>query len=159
MQKIKTVIIVILAAVIVWQTANLAKKYFGSKVPSQTNQLISPKPEKSKSLTGLESQTNGEGPVSVQVTPLDLSQDKWKFQVILNTHSVELNYDLVKLAILTDSSGKEYKPSSWEGDPPGGHHREGVLIFEAPNSKPLSIILQINNIGSIDKRAFSWDVK
>lgn len=158
MPKVKIAIIAVLAAIVIIQAANYIKNYSRKTNSTGSNKSV-PQSENQNPSSGLEAQTNGEGPVSVQVTPADLTQDKWKFEIVLNTHSVELDYDLTQLVVLVDSSGNQYKPAAWEGDPPGGHHREGVLIFEAPNPKPLSIILQINNIGSIERRAFFWNIK
>lgn len=97
--------------------------------------------------------------MTVVVTPLDLSPNsrEWKFDVGMNTHSVELDQDMIKIAILVDDKGKEYKPISWDG-PIGGHHREGVLIFNQvkPNSK--SVELKISDIGDV-VRSFKWDIK
>lgn len=30
---------------------------------------------------------------------------------------------------MADDGDKQFKPSAWKGDPPGGHHRKGVLQF------------------------------
>ena len=45
--------------------------------------------------------------VTVTVTPLDLSIDskEWKFDVVMNTHSVELDQDIVEATILVDNPG------------------------------------------------------
>ena len=93
---------------------------------------------------------------TVVVTPIDiLSQSKeWKFDVGMNTHSVELNQDMTKIAVLVDGQGKEYKPTSWEG-PTGGHHREGVLKFDQITPIPKSIKLKISGIGDV-VRSFTW---
>lgn len=94
--------------------------------------------------------------VTVIVTPIDiLSQSKeWKFDITLSTHSVELDQDMTEVAILTDDSGKEYKPTAWEGST-GGHHREGVLKFNKITPIPKSVELKISGIGDI-MRSFTW---
>ena len=53
-----------------------------------------------------------------------------------------------------DDSGKEYKPIAWEG-PVGGHHREGMLIFNQITPNPKSVELKISNIGDV-VRSFVW---
>lgn len=105
---------------------------------------------------------NSEGPVSVTVTPT-FNTNSWDFAVSLNTHSEELDMNLVEVSQLLDDQGKAYKAISWEGAPPGGHHREGILKFsptpEGKNSftssKPKSIELRMKNIGGIE-RSFKW---
>jgi len=94
--------------------------------------------------------------VTVIVTPIDiLSQSKeWKFDVGMNTHSVELDQDMTKITVLVDDQGKEYKPTAWEG-PVGGHHREGVLKFNQITPIPKSIELKISGIGDV-VRSFTW---
>lgn len=94
--------------------------------------------------------------VTVVVTPIDiLSQSKeWKFDVGMNTHSVELDQDMTKIAVLVDDQGKEYKPTAWNG-PVGGHHREGVLMFNKIMPIPKSLELKISGIGGV-VRNFTW---
>ena len=108
-----------------------------------------------------ETKTEEEASVTVVVTPLDLSPQsaEWKFDIGLNTHSVELDQDMTKIAVLTDNQGKEYKPVAWDGAAPGGHHREGVLVFKAVSPMPRSVELTIKDIGGIPERSFKWDLK
>jgi len=82
-----------------------------------------------------ESKTDDRAEVTVIVIPIDVSAQstEWKFNVVISTHSVELDHDMAKIAVLIDEQGKEYKPLRWEGTPSGGHHREGVLVFEYLN--------------------------
>lgn len=103
-----------------------------------------------------ETKTEEQDSVTVVVTPLDLSTNskEWKFDVGMNTHSVELDQDMTKIAALVDDQGKEYKPIRWEG-PVGGHHREGVLIFDQITPNPKSVELKISNIGDV-VRSFTW---
>ena len=104
----------------------------------------------------LEPQENNEGAVTIRVMPKLSSEIS--FQISLNTHSEELNADLTQVATLEDENGKEYKPMRWEGDPPGGHHREGVLIFGPISPVLRTIKLVIQNIGGIAKREFLWTI-
>lgn len=60
------------------------------------------------------------------------------FLVYLNTHQNKLlPFQMEKLTLLRDDSGKEYKPIKWQVIYESGdlHHREGVIIF--PNVKPV----------------------
>ncbi|OGJ05939.1 hypothetical protein A2554_00955 [Candidatus Nomurabacteria bacterium RIFOXYD2_FULL_35_12] len=105
-----------------------------------------------------ETKTEEQADVTVVVTPIDLSLNskEWIFDVGMNTHSVELDQDMTKIAILVEDQGKEYKPISWEG-PVGGHHREGMLIFNQITPNPKSVELKISNIGDV-VRSFVWQL-
>ena len=102
----------------------------------------------------LETQINSEGPVSIKITP-KLSSEII-FEVALDTHSEELNTDLIQAVILRDENDKEYKPLRWEGDLPGGHHRGGLLIFSSIIPTPKIFRLIIQDIGNIAEREFLW---
>ena len=106
--------------------------------------------------SGLETQTNMKGLVTVTITPKNLSEREWNFEVVLDTHSEELIADLAKTAALVDESGKEHPPLGWEGSPAGGHHREGVLKFEPLLPTPKKIELVLSGIGGISERKFLW---
>ena len=103
-------------------------------------------------------QTNSEGGVDVEVTP-SKSSINLRFDVVLNTHSVELDQDMVQIAILKDDKGNEFLPLAWEGAVPGGHHREGTLIFPALTTSASKITLILNDIGEVPERNFSWELK
>lgn len=93
-----------------------------------------------------------ENNVEFQVTPLSPSE----FQIEINTHSVELDFDLTEISALYDDTGNAYKPLKWEGSPPSGHHRSGILKFPQISKNAKSIKLVI--IDSTE-REFSWDIK
>lgn len=105
---------------------------------------------------GLETKIDEQGQVTVKITPQALDGAEWKFDVVFNTHSIELNQDIMQIAELTDDQGIIYKPIAWEGAEPGGHHREGMLVFEAVNPAPSSIELKIKKVGGIAERSFKW---
>ncbi len=110
--------------------------------------------------SGLETKESNDGPVSVTVTPLDTGDNSplWSFDIALNTHSEEIGEDLAVVSVLMDDEGKTYRPISWEGSPPGGHHRSGVLKFSAISPRPNSLELKINNVGGIPERSFKWEL-
>ena len=105
-----------------------------------------------------ETRTDDQASVNVVVTPLDLSEQssEWKFDVGMNTHSVELDQDMVKSAVLIDDQDKEYVPTKWDG-PIGGHHREGILSFNAIKPAPKSVELKITGIADT-VRTFTWQL-
>ncbi|MEK7627071.1 MAG: hypothetical protein AAB397_00615 [Patescibacteria group bacterium] len=106
------------------------------------------------SIIALDTKINNEGAVTVAVTPTDRSN--WSFEVVLDTHSMELGEDLTQVSVLVDENGNEHKPVEWRGDPPGGHHRAGTLIFGEIASASKSVILIIRQIGGIAERKFEW---
>ena len=127
--------------------------FFGTKKPDNSkNNSISKKEQ-----PVLSSQTDAEGLVEVTVTPKDLSPSSpsWDFEIILTIHSGFLNQDLAKSSVLIDDKGNQFFPTAWEGDPPGGHHRSGVLRFKPIAVKSQFIELEIN-VGGTSKKVFKW---
>ena len=82
----------------------------------------------------------------------------WCFEVALETHTKALNDDLVKSSVLI-ADGKQYLPQSWDGAPPGGHHRKGLLRFKAIVPPPAFVELQIRLAGDPAPRSFKWLLK
>jgi hypothetical protein len=105
-----------------------------------------------------ESKVDDQASVTVTVTPTLISEEsgEWKFDVVMDTHSVELDQDMTKVAILIDEQGKEYRALSWEGSA-GGHHREGILTFTKITPSPKSVELKISDIGGV-VRIFNWQL-
>ncbi len=136
---------------VIFRNAANKKGLITNTNPMQTNQ------EQTKSRRW-ETKTDDQGGVAIAVTPLDISPQskEWKFGISMNTHSVELDQDLVKLAVLVDGRGNEYKPIKWDG-PVGGHHREGTLVFNPITPAPKSIELKITGIIDV-VRTFSWQI-
>ncbi len=104
-----------------------------------------------------EAKIDDQASVTITVAPSDISREskEWKFNVVMDTHSVELSQDMAKIALLMDDKGKEYKPLRWDGSPAGGHHREGMLVFAPIMPYPQHLELIIKNIGNVE-RSFSW---
>ena len=107
--------------------------------------------------SSLMTKTDEQASVTVVITPVDLSptSKEWKFDIGMNTHTVPLDQDMTKVGTLVDENGKEYKPLRWEGALPGGHHREGVLVFAAIIPMPKTITLKLTGIGGV-VRNFVW---
>jgi len=107
----------------------------------------------------LTSQTSRGGGVTVTVTPKDLAADapRWQFEVVFDTHSIDLNHEIARSAALIDAAGRRHAPLGWSGDPPGGHHRKGVLSFE-PLGAVDEVTLQIRDVGVLE-RVFRWSLK
>ncbi len=110
--------------------------------------------------------SSNEGGVEVIVNPINLSSNSpiWSFGVSLSTHSVELSKDLVSVSKLIFDTGETITPLSWEGDPPGGHHRSGILTFSVltfskPSPATSKVTLKILEIGGVSEREFKWNIK
>ncbi len=136
----------------------LALYFSGPK--TQTVPVINQLTEETSTKQNWETKTEEQASVTVVITPLDLSPNskEWKFDVVMDTHSVELDQDMTKIAVLVDDQGKEYVPLRWEGAEAGGHHREGVLIFNQILPMPKSVELKIYDMGDV-VRSFSWQIK
>jgi len=119
--------------------------------------LIATAADSSGSLAARE---NNEGQVTVKVTPENLADGEapWRFAVQLNTHVSPLTQDLEAVSVLSDGQGHQEPPLSWQGDPPGGHHRRGTLIFKPIRPQPDSVTLKIRQVGSVPERAFTWEL-
>ena len=123
-----------------------------STPPTQNNSNVSDTSQK------WESKVDDQASVTITVTPtlLSVESGEWKFDVVMDTHSVELDQDMTKVAVLIDEQGKEYGALNWEG-PAGGHHREGILTFTKITPFPKSVELKISDIGGI-VRIFNWQL-
>ncbi len=106
-----------------------------------------------------ETQNNEGGNVTVSVTPLFLKPGlPASFDVAFETHSVDLTFDIVKIATLTDETETSYTPF-WDGSPPGGHHRKGTLRFTPDLSTPQAVTLSFSDIAGVPSRTFTWEAK
>ena len=106
-------------------------------------------------------QTKDEAAVTVKVTPLNLqdgSAATLDFKIALDTHSVDLSYDLTAIATLRSEVGEEAKPAKWDGPGGGGHHREGVLSFPALKNRGQALTLVLRGIADVPERTFVWSV-
>lgn len=104
-------------------------------------------------------QTSNQGGVRITVEPRGFLPEAktWDFVITLETHTQPLDDDLAKTATLL-ADGKPSRPRGWEGAPPGGHHRKGVLRFEAVTPLPQAIELQIRRTGEESPRVFRWQL-
>ena len=143
----------------------IALFYFGVFDTNKSEQLLSNGEQVKQSVEEVrlkqwEAKIDEQLPVTVKVTPVELGEDAqlWKFQVVLDTHSGSLDEDLLKMASLADNENNVYYPISWEGPGPGGHHREGILVFKAMSPAPLYIELKIKNVGGVSERSFRWNM-
>ncbi len=102
---------------------------------------------------------NSESGMSVDVTPVDFGFGKEvEFEVRLTTHSGSLDFEVDKIAVLQDSTGKTYTALGWDGSTPGGHHSSGTLSFPAIDSGATSMTLVLRNVAGVAERKFTWQL-
>ena len=147
MKNLTIIFIVILLVIFVVNLKDNFSINIGPKNPSISTNTANPT-QNTNSNSNQKTKESSEGPVTVAVTPrsLESGSSSWDFDITLNTHSEELSEDLVAVSELLDDQGKAYKPTSWDGSPPGGHHRNGVLKFNPISPKPRSLELKIKNV-------------
>lgn len=108
--------------------------------------------------------TGSQGEVTLKITPLNLDNpgDTLKFEVVLDTHTVELDMDLATLATLTTDTGLTLQPTLWDA-PRGGHHAEVTLAFPATlDGKSIlddakQLTLTISDVDDATS-TFTWDL-
>lgn len=81
------------------------------------------------------------------------------FNVVLDTHSVELDqYRFEEIVVLRDPAGKEHKPqlTSSKGS---GHHREATLEFKDAGLTGADYVeLVIKGVGGVSERVLKFDL-
>lgn len=107
----------------------------------------------------LPKRTSKAAAVTMSAAPRALAGSVWEFDIVLDTHSSELTDDLAKTAALVADGGKPLAPLAWQGDPPSGHHREGVLQFKPISPLPKSLELRVTRDGEPQPRVFQWTLK
>ncbi|MBI5829289.1 MAG: hypothetical protein HZB20_07050 [Chloroflexi bacterium] len=108
--------------------------------------------------------TDSQASVEFVITPLNLASptDTLDFDVSMNTHSVDLSWDLAAQSVLATDAGLEVQGQSWAIG--SGHHYEGTLTFPAKTAdgKPLldgakKLTLTIKDAG-VAERIFVWEL-
>ena len=107
------------------------------------------------------------GAVTVKTTPLNLHDSQAEtldFQIVMDTHSVDLAVDLAQTAVLRIGD-QEIAASDWQAPAGGGHHVEGTLSFAAVDdtgrrwlAEATAVTLVIRDLAGIAERTFSWDM-
>lgn len=129
-----------------------------AKQKQEISTTTSSKIDANAQVSGLSSQTKTIGAVEVEIKPVSVTSGKETiFDVSMNTHSVELNYDYIQIATLTDEQGNVYKPIKWTGGD-SGHHLEGELIFDAFLQNPKELTLTLEGIDN-KSETFIWKIQ
>ena len=103
-------------------------------------------PPATTNTSGLEPQIVSAGEIDITIEPVQLDDDGAAFGIALDTHSVELSSDLAGDARL-EVGGAAWPATAWDGDGPGGHHREGTLTFAATGPATGSVRLTLAGFG------------
>ncbi|MBC7876349.1 MAG: hypothetical protein H7Y59_04185 [Anaerolineales bacterium] len=109
--------------------------------------------------------TDEQGAIIFEITPLNMNAptDTLEFDVVMDTHSIDLSMDLATLSTLTTDTGVSVEATLWDA-PLGGHHVEGKLIFPATkDGKSIlegatKLTLTILNVDA-PTRIFEWELK
>ena len=108
--------------------------------------------------------TDAQGSVEFAVTPLNLkaSSATLDFTVAMNTHMVDLNWNLAAQATLTTDTGLKVNGASWPAG--GGHHVTGTLSFPSQtadgkalltSAKVLTLTIRDTDVA---ERVFVWQL-
>lgn len=159
------VVVLVTGGVAVWKnrSRNVVSAIAGSTDSAQsakTNTTVS-QTGKVVGVAGVQTSEGGQVAVDVRWDGRIVEQNDTEtltLQVAMNTHTVELNYDLTRLAALRDDQGEELRPKSWKA-PAGGHHVSGLLTFEISEgffADSSSLELMIRDVGGVPERLFRW---
>ena len=108
--------------------------------------------------------TDSQGAVEFVVTPLNLSSpgSTLEFKVVMDTHSVDLAWDLAAQATLATETGLQVPGLSWLVG--SGHHYENTLTFPAQTAEGKALLdgattltLTIRNT-DVAERQFVWEI-
>lgn len=105
--------------------------------------------------TSLATRTIEAGAVTVKVEPRQFDANGAVFKIILDTHSADLDQDLVGQASLVVGDAA-WPAAGWSGDEAGGHHREGELRFTAAGTAEGTATLTID--GFAEPVIATWDL-
>jgi hypothetical protein len=73
----------------------------------------------------------------------------------MDTHSVDLGFDLTDMAVLKTDTGAEIAPSGYQGG--SGHHVKGRLSYPASQvAGARDLTLVIRNVAGVAERTFTW---
>ena len=100
------------------------------------------------------------GGVTVDVTFLMERGEVPTFQVVLDTHSGNLDgYRFEEIARLRDGRGGEVAPAAVEGAKGSGHHREATVRFTWPDPRPAGLELLVKGVAGVPERLFRWSLQ
>jgi hypothetical protein len=137
----------------VWLTKSKPPEISGT----QETEIAAVVQQPEESVNSLAPQTLSFGAVEAEVTPKQVTPSlPIIFSVSLNTHSVELDFDLPQITELKDDQGNIYQAKEWTGGQ-SGHHLSGDLTFENLKPEVKELKLTINSIDQIIE-SFVWNL-
>lgn len=95
------------------------------------------------------------GSVTVKLRLRQLDVDGAVFEIVFDTHDVELDQDMLQDARLVVGE-TPWPTDQWSGDGTGGHHREGELRFSA--SGPAQGIATLSIDGLPEPVIATWNI-
>ena len=105
-------------------------------------------------------QTSEGGQVTVVATWVGAPANA-KFDIQLDTHSVDLDALTLADATLRNDRGETLAAQPWAA-PKGGHHREGPLTFDGDASRFLAgtrwIEMVLVGVGDLPERRLRWEI-
>ncbi len=135
----------------------LVLTFLMSSCSSKPAGLPSPPPDPTAPAPSLRAQTDEMRSITFQVTPSIQPGKEAAFSVVMDTHSVSLDFDMVAISSLEDEAGNKYAPLRWDGMPPGGHHRSGTLVF--PPLPEIVTSLTLTFTDGTPSRTLQWKLK
>lgn len=98
------------------------------------------------------------GAVDVKISAVRLNPgDEAVFEIVLDTHSVNLEYNVAEISTLTEHKGKVHTAIGWTGGI-GGHHLSGQLTFGPVSADAESVTLTISGIEGETSKT-TWTVQ
>ena len=94
---------------------------------------------------GLDARTTTVGEVEVTITPSRIDAAGADFDIVLDTHSVDLDLDVAGGATLNVDDEPWVQPI-WEGSGAGSHHLEGTLTFTAAGPAAGDAVLTLDGL-------------
>lgn len=147
--KLFFILILVVAAVAVFGLTSKPKQESSMVASANIQDTAEPK------LLTLQSKTMGV--VSVEVTPTSVEMGKeLVFDLTMNNHSIDLDYDYTQIASLTDDQGNTYQPTKWTGNSEG-HHVSGQLIFPILSDKVKQLTLTLKGVDN-ETEDFNWQL-
>lgn len=159
-QGILLIIIIAVTGLLAACSGGATQPQVAQSEPAQSQAAQSEAVQAQPVAPAFQTQSNDEQAVTVEVTPLNLPQggSTLDFEVVFDTHSVDLGFDPVALSLLRDGAGREYPALKWQGDGPGGHHRSGTLQFKVPDQAGDAVEVVIRDVAGVPERVFRWNL-
>lgn len=151
------------SGVLVASVLILAISFFWIKINNKPNYAVASKSSVKNSesvvitpeIISWPSKTNDAGGLAIEVQPINFFfNEPIQFNISLNTHQGNLDFDLTKKAVLIDEQNNQYQPLEWQGGQ-GGHHLSGTLIFPTVK-ETASLRLIIRDVYGVKEREFLW---